>query len=67
MGRPADVSWFRPFGCRATVYPGKKHIEHYKLPVSPRGEPGVFVGLGLSEGKKEWLVFVPHLNRIFAS
>eukprot|EP00961_Rhodomonas_salina_P087704 1179778-Rhodomonas_salina.2 len=34
---------------------------------SPRGEPGAFVGLGLSEGKKAWLVFVPSLNQIFAS
>eukprot|EP00961_Rhodomonas_salina_P027448 371309-Rhodomonas_salina.2 len=40
-GRRADVSWFRPFGCRATVFWGSKHVEHHKI--SPRGEPGVFV------------------------
>ena len=27
----------------------------------------MFVGLGTSEGKKAWLTYVPHLNKIFAS
>ena len=64
-GRRANVSWFRLFGCRASVYRGKDHVDHHKL--SPRGEPGVFVGLGTAEGRKAWLVYVPQLNKIFAS
>eukprot|EP00961_Rhodomonas_salina_P122901 1655269-Rhodomonas_salina.1 len=64
-GRRADVSWFRPFGCRATVFRGKNHVDHHKI--SPRGELGVFVGLGTVDNKKAWLVFCPCLNRIFAS
>jgi len=38
-----DVSWFRPFGCKTTIYQGKDLIEHGKL--APRGEQGVFIGL----------------------
>eukprot|EP00961_Rhodomonas_salina_P217783 2943186-Rhodomonas_salina.1 len=30
-GRRADVSWFRPFGCRAMVFRGKDHIDHHKI------------------------------------
>jgi len=34
--RRLDVSWFRPFGCEATLYRGRDIVEHHKL--SPRGE-----------------------------
>ena len=64
-GQKPDVSWFRPFGSRATVFRGKGHVNHHKI--SPRGEPGVFIGLGSSFGSKAWLVFCPAHNRIFAS
>mmetsp|Transcript_61225 Transcript_61225/g.126463 ORF Transcript_61225/g.126463 Transcript_61225/m.126463 type:complete len:1000 (-) Transcript_61225:457-3456(-) len=60
-----DISWFRPFGCDATIYRGKDLVEHGKL--APRGEKGVFVGLGMTHGRKCWLVFSPRLNRIFAT
>eukprot|EP00961_Rhodomonas_salina_P279193 3771647-Rhodomonas_salina.1 len=63
--RSTDVSWFRPFGCRVTVFRKKDHVDHHKI--SPWGEPGVFVGLGTAENKKAWLVYVPRLNKIFAS
>jgi hypothetical protein len=64
-GRVPDISWFRPFGCRATVFRGKDHVEHVKI--SARGEPGIFVGLGSAQGKKAWLVYSPDKNRIYAS
>lgn len=40
-GKQADVSWFRPFGCRCTVFRGRDLVEHSKL--APRGEQGVFL------------------------
>eukprot|EP00961_Rhodomonas_salina_P162778 2192759-Rhodomonas_salina.1 len=64
-GRRANVSWFRPFGCQVTVFRGTDHVAHHKI--SPRGEPGVFVGLGTAENKEAWLVYVPSLNKIVAS
>ena len=64
-GRRANVSMFRAFGCRATVFRGKTHVQHHKI--SPRVEPGIFVGLGLSAGTKAWLVYSPRLNTIFTS
>jgi len=60
-----DVSWFRPFGCKTTIYQGKDLVEHGKL--APRGEQGVFIGLGISHGRKCWLAWAPRLNRIYAS
>ncbi len=45
-----DVSWFRPFGSRATVCIGnhKECLPHKKL--SPRGKPCIYLGLGFSCG-----------------
>eukprot|EP00286_Rhodomonas_abbreviata_P021100 CAMPEP_0181305828 /NCGR_PEP_ID=MMETSP1101-20121128/9952_1 /TAXON_ID=46948 /ORGANISM="Rhodomonas abbreviata, Strain Caron Lab Isolate" /LENGTH=1956 /DNA_ID=CAMNT_0023411799 /DNA_START=677 /DNA_END=6547 /DNA_ORIENTATION=+ len=63
--RTPDVSWFRPFGCRATVFRGRDLVDHHKL--APRGEQGIFVGLGMSHGRKCWLIYTPRLNRIFVS
>eukprot|EP00961_Rhodomonas_salina_P023411 314339-Rhodomonas_salina.1 len=40
-------------------------VDHHKI--SPRGEPGVFVGLGTADNKKAWLVYCPRINRVFAS
>eukprot|EP00286_Rhodomonas_abbreviata_P028108 CAMPEP_0181313458 /NCGR_PEP_ID=MMETSP1101-20121128/14257_1 /TAXON_ID=46948 /ORGANISM="Rhodomonas abbreviata, Strain Caron Lab Isolate" /LENGTH=1511 /DNA_ID=CAMNT_0023420409 /DNA_START=376 /DNA_END=4908 /DNA_ORIENTATION=+ len=51
-GQQADVSWFRPFGCRATLFRGRDLVEHHKL--APRGEQGVFIGLGMTHGYKSW-------------
>mmetsp|Transcript_68603 Transcript_68603/g.143115 ORF Transcript_68603/g.143115 Transcript_68603/m.143115 type:complete len:1720 (-) Transcript_68603:7252-12411(-) len=64
-GKQADVSWFRPFGCRATLFRGRDLVEHHKL--APRGEQGVFIGLGLTHGYKSWVIYCPRLNRIFVS
>jgi len=64
-GNQADVSWFRPFGCRATIFRGRDLVEHHKL--APRGEQGVFLGLGMTHGYKSWVVYSPRLNRVFVS
>eukprot|EP00961_Rhodomonas_salina_P126304 1701235-Rhodomonas_salina.2 len=40
-------------------------VDHHKL--APRGECGIFVGLGMSHGSKCWLVYAQRLNCIFAS
>mmetsp|Transcript_60528 Transcript_60528/g.124585 ORF Transcript_60528/g.124585 Transcript_60528/m.124585 type:complete len:505 (+) Transcript_60528:1524-3038(+) len=64
-GRQADVSWFRPFGCRATIFRGRDLVEHHKL--APRGEQGVFLGLCMTHGYKSWIVYSPRLNRVFVS
>lgn len=60
-----DVSWFRPWGCRCTLFRGRDLVEHGKL--APRGEQGVLLGLSLSHGRKCWVVYCPRLNRIFVS
>ena len=64
-GTRPDVSWFRPFGCEATLFRGRDVVEHHKL--SARGERGCFVGLGMSHGRRAWLIWVPRLQRVFAS
>mmetsp|Transcript_57331 Transcript_57331/g.117328 ORF Transcript_57331/g.117328 Transcript_57331/m.117328 type:complete len:1978 (-) Transcript_57331:6636-12569(-) len=64
-GKQADVSWFRPFGCRATIFRGSDLVEHHKL--APRGEQGVFLGLGMTHGYKSWVIYCPRLNRVFVS
>ena len=60
-----DVSWFRAFGCRAVIFQGRDLVEHHKL--APRGEAGVFIGLGMSHGRRCWLIWSPRLNRVFAT
>eukprot|EP00961_Rhodomonas_salina_P293504 3933820-Rhodomonas_salina.1 len=52
-GRKPNVSWLRCFGCSAVVHSGADLVDHGKL--APRGETGVFVGLGLMHGRKAWL------------
>jgi len=64
-GKQADVLWFRPFGCSATLFRGRDLVEHHKL--APRGEQGVFLGLGMTHGYKSWVVYCPRLNRVFVS
>ena len=56
-GRTPDISWFKPFGCLATVFQGTNHVKHHKI--SPRCEPGVFIGLGTAHGSKAWIVYCP--------
>eukprot|EP00961_Rhodomonas_salina_P157140 2115565-Rhodomonas_salina.1 len=52
-GSTPDVSWFHTFGCSCNVFRGRNLVNHHKL--APRGERGVFVGLGMSHGRKCWL------------
>eukprot|EP00961_Rhodomonas_salina_P085134 1143173-Rhodomonas_salina.1 len=60
-----DVSWFRPWGCRCTLFRCCDLVEHCKL--APRGEQGVFLGLSLAHSRKCWVVYssCPGLNHIF--
>jgi histone deacetylase 1/2 len=62
-----DVSWFRPFGCRATVFIGdhKECLPHKKL--SPRGESCIYLGLGFSRGYKGWVCLNPETQRVYCT
>jgi hypothetical protein len=64
-GTLPDVSWFRPFGCRVTVFRGRDEVAHHKL--APRGEACVYVGLGFYSGHKGWLCYSPRLKRLFCT
>ena len=65
MGTTPDVSWFRPFGCRVTVFRGRDNVDHHKL--APRGEPCVYVGLGFHRGQKGWLCWSPQTQRVYCT
>ena len=66
-GTLPDVSWFRPFGCRATVYisDNKKQLWHCKL--APQGIPAVYMGLGFSRGQKGWMCYDPIRKEVYCS
>jgi len=66
-GTPPDVSWFRPFGCRATVYTGmrKDLTEHGKL--GPRGVACIYLGLGFTKGHKGWICYDPEGGNLFCT
>ncbi len=66
-GTPPDVSWFRPFGCRATVYTGmrKDLTEHGKL--GPRGVACIYLGLGFTKGHKGWICYDPEGGNFFCT
>ena len=62
-GTDPDFSWFRPFGCRATVFLGKLRVDHHKI--SPRGEACISVGLGFSHGQKGWLLYSVNNRKLY--
>jgi hypothetical protein len=66
-GTPPDVSWFKPFGCRATVFIGdhKEQLWHHKL--AARGEPCIYLGLAFSRGMKGWICWNPENNRYYCT
>jgi hypothetical protein len=64
-GTKPNVSMFRPFGCRVTVFRGREHAKHHKI--SARGEACVFVGLGYHAGHKGWVCYSPALKRVFCT
>ena len=66
-GTIPDVSMFRPFGCRATVFVGekKKELAHHKL--APRGVACIYLGLGFSRGYKGWMCFDPNTGKLYCS
>jgi hypothetical protein len=66
-GTLPNVSMFKPFGCRATVFIGdQKHLlNHHKL--SARGIPCIYLGLGFSRGYKGWVCFDPDTQRLYCT
>ena len=66
-GTTPDVSWFRPFGCRATVYIGdhKNQLSHHKL--AARGEPCIYLGLGFYHGMKGWVCWNPENDKYYST
>ena len=66
-GTVPDVSWFRPFGCRATVFIGdhKEQLWHRKL--AARGEPCVYLGLAFSRGMKGWVCWNPENDKVYCT
>ena len=66
-GTTPDVSWFRPFGCRATVYIGdhKQQLIHRKL--TARGEPCIYLGLGFYHGMKGWICWNPENDKTYCT
>ena len=64
-GTKPDVSMFRPFGCRVTVFRGRDKVPHHKI--SARGEPCVFLGLGSHAGHKGWVCYSPELKRVYCT
>ena len=65
FGYHARLDTFRAFGCRATVYRGKDLVAHRKI--SPRRVSGVYVGTGMSFGRKCFLIYCPGTHRVIAS
>eukprot|EP00961_Rhodomonas_salina_P194600 2627240-Rhodomonas_salina.1 len=65
--KTADVSWFCPWGCCCTLFRGRDLVEPEHGKLAPRGEQGIFLGLGLTHCRKCWVVYCPRLNRIFVS
>ena len=66
-GTKPDVSWFKPFGCRATVYTGNRKAlqEHGKL--APRGVACIYLGLGFTKGHKGWICYDPSGGNLFCT
>jgi hypothetical protein len=66
-GTLPNVSMFKPYGCRATVFIGDhKHLlDHHKLSAS--GIPCIYLGLGFSRGYKGWVCFDPDTQRLFCT
>ena len=56
---------FRQFGCRCTVFRGKELISHRKL--APRGLACVYVGTGMSFGRKCFLAYSPVEHKVYAT
>ncbi len=66
-GTKPNVSMFKPFGCRATVFIGedRKTLDHNKL--SPRGVACIYLSLGFSRGSKSWLCLDPETGRLYST
>uniref|UniRef100_A0A7S0U1Z1 Integrase catalytic domain-containing protein n=1 Tax=Hemiselmis andersenii TaxID=464988 RepID=A0A7S0U1Z1_HEMAN len=56
-GRKPFHEFIRPFGCQATIFLDKAQRAHNKL--SPHGESGIYVGVGINSGHKGFRVYHP--------
>lgn len=66
-GTKPNVSWFKPFGCQATVYIGdtEDFMWHHKL--AARGVACIYVGLGFSRGQKGWICYDPDAKVVYCT
>ena len=60
-----DLSFFRAFGCATVVHRGRDLVEHTKL--APRGELGVYLGVGTSHGRRAFIIYSPRTSRVYAT
>jgi len=60
-----DLSFFCAFGCATVVHRGRDLVEHTKL--APRGELGVYLGVGTSHGRRTFIVYSPRTSRVYAT
>ena len=56
-----DLSFFRAFGCATVVHRGRDLVEHTEL--APRGELGMYLGVGTSHGRRAFIVYSPQTSR----
>jgi len=60
-----DLSFFRAFGCATVVHRGLDLLEHTKL--TPRGELGVYLGVGTSHSRRAFIVYSPRTSGVYAT
>ena len=64
FGYHTQMDHFLPFGCCCTVFRGKELVFHRKL--APWGLACVYVGTGMSFGRKYFLVYSPGEHKVYA-
>jgi hypothetical protein len=60
-----DYSFFRPFGYQMVIHRGACLVEHGKR--APRGENAVYIGTGMTFGRRDFLGYSSRTNRVYAS
>ena len=55
----------RAFGCATVVHRGRDLVEHTKL--APRGVLGVYLSVGISHGRRAFIVYSPRTSRVHAT
>jgi hypothetical protein len=65
FGKAPAASFLRPFGCFAVAHLGKDRVLDGKL--SQRGQSGVFLGVGFSDGYKAYRILNVSTGEVFYS